>query len=80
METAAIEAKSPADGSPLGLSERESQALDLIAEGQSNKEIARSLNISPETVKWHLKNIYGKLNVSNRTQAMSRWRGLRWLR
>ena len=80
METAAIEAMSPAAGSPLGLSERESQALDLIAEGQSNKEIARSLNISPETVKWHLKNIYGKLNVSNRTQAMSRWRGLRWLR
>ncbi|MHC1481216.1 LuxR C-terminal-related transcriptional regulator [Frateuria aurantia] len=64
----------------LGLSERESQALGLIAEGQSNKEIARSLNISPETVKWHLKNIYGKLHVTSRTQAMRRLRGLNWLR
>ncbi|WP_256930770.1 LuxR C-terminal-related transcriptional regulator [Pseudomonas sp. ABC1] len=60
----------------LGLSERESQALRLIAEGQSNKEIARSLDISTETVKWHLKNIYGKLNVTSRTQAMSRAREL----
>ncbi|TBV06599.1 LuxR C-terminal-related transcriptional regulator [Stutzerimonas kirkiae] len=55
-----------------GLSERECQALRLVAEGQSNKEIARSLDISTETVKWHLKNIYGKLNVTSRTQAIGR--------
>ncbi|HHU0300866.1 response regulator transcription factor, partial [Acinetobacter baumannii] len=46
--------------------------LQLIAEGQMNKEIARSLAISAETVKWHIKNIYAKLKVNSRTQAMSR--------
>ncbi len=47
-------------------------APSLIAEGQMNKEIARSLAISAETVKWHIKNIYAKLKVNSRTQAMSR--------
>ncbi|MDU4311295.1 MAG: response regulator transcription factor, partial [Klebsiella michiganensis] len=56
----------------LDLSEREQQILQLIADGQMNKEIARSLTISTETVKWHIKNIYAKLKVSSRTQAMSR--------
>jgi LuxR family maltose regulon positive regulatory protein len=55
----------------LELSERE-QILQLIADGQMNKEIARSLTISTETVKWHIKNIYAKLKVNSRTQAMSR--------
>jgi LuxR family maltose regulon positive regulatory protein len=54
------------------LSERELQILQLIADGQMNKEIARSLTISTETVKWHIKNIYAKLKVNSRTQAMSR--------
>ena len=56
----------------LDLSEREQQILQLIADGQMNKEIARSLTISTETVKWHIKNIYAKLKVNSRTQAMSR--------
>ncbi len=60
----------------LSLSEREVQTLQLLAVGQSNKEIARSLDISAETVKWHLKNLYGKLQVASRTQAMSRARAL----
>lgn len=58
------------------LSERESQTLLLVAEGQSNKEIARTLEISAETVKWHLKNLYSKLQVTSRTQAMNRAREL----
>ncbi|SFB29050.1 LuxR C-terminal-related transcriptional regulator [Azotobacter beijerinckii] len=61
---------------PFSLSERESQTLRLVAAGQSNKEIARSLDISVETVKWHLKNLYGKLQVTSRTRAMSRAREL----
>lgn len=73
--------RAPADGTPFNsgspdihgeLSERELQILQLIAEGQMNKEIARSLAISAETVKWHIKNIYAKLKVNSRTQAMSR--------
>ncbi len=51
------------------LSERELQVLRLVAAGLSNQEIAQSLVISADTVKTHLKNIYGKLGVHNRTQA-----------
>ncbi|WP_207388891.1 helix-turn-helix domain-containing protein [Azotobacter chroococcum] len=48
---------------PFTLGERESQTLRLVAAGQSNKEIVRPLDISVETVQWHLKNLYGKLQV-----------------
>jgi ATP/maltotriose-dependent transcriptional regulator MalT len=44
--------------------------LDLLAQRFQNKEIAEKLFISPETVKKHLNNIYGKLNVSSRRQAV----------
>ncbi|MGC9357620.1 MAG: LuxR C-terminal-related transcriptional regulator [Anaerolineae bacterium] len=58
------------------LSEREKEVLDAIAEGLSNHEIARHLYISERTVKWHASNIYGKLQVSNRTEAVARARSL----
>lgn len=54
------------------LSERELQILRLIAQGQANKQIARSLDISAETVKWHLKNLFSKLHVTSRIQAITR--------
>jgi LuxR family transcriptional regulator, maltose regulon positive regulatory protein len=54
------------------LSPRESDILRLIAEGRSNKEIARDLAIAPETVKSHIKNIFIKLKVERRAQAVSR--------
>ncbi|WP_280525992.1 LuxR C-terminal-related transcriptional regulator [Methylobacterium soli] len=54
------------------LSRRERDILKLIADGLSNKEIARDLAISPETVKSHVKHIYIKLNVERRAQAVSR--------
>jgi LuxR family maltose regulon positive regulatory protein len=54
------------------LSEREIEVLQLIAEGMSNKEVACELIISPGTVKKHLNNIYTKLNVHSRTQALAR--------
>jgi LuxR family maltose regulon positive regulatory protein len=54
------------------LSPRETDILTLIAEGLSNKEIARSLDIGPETVKSHLKSVFTKLGVERRAQAVSR--------
>ena len=51
------------------LTERETDVLRLLAQGQSNQEIARSLNISDTTVRSHVSNILMKLGVSNRTQA-----------
>jgi len=54
----------------LGLTRRELEILGLLAQGKSNKEIARDLGLSPNTIKTHLANLYEKLGVRNRTQAV----------
>jgi DNA-binding NarL/FixJ family response regulator len=51
------------------LSKKEQEILQLLTSGRTNKEIAGSLRLSPETVKMTLKNIFRKLGVENRTQA-----------
>jgi LuxR family maltose regulon positive regulatory protein len=58
------------------LSEREIEILQLIAEGLSNREIATRLYLSLNTVKAHTRNIYGKLGVHSRTQAVAKARAL----
>jgi LuxR family transcriptional regulator, maltose regulon positive regulatory protein len=58
------------------LSERELDVMKLLAEALSTKKIARALGLSPETVKWHLTNIYGKLGVSGRDEAVERMRDM----
>jgi len=60
----------------LGVASREYAVLELLAEGQANKEIARSLGISTNTVKTHLSHLFGKLEVSRRTQAIAKAREL----
>jgi len=56
------------------LSEREREVLQLLAKGLQYKEIAEQLFISHETVKRHLKNIYTKLHVQNKVEALNKWR------
>jgi LuxR family maltose regulon positive regulatory protein len=58
------------------LTERELELLRLVADGQSNQEIAKELFLAVGTVKKHLNNIFGKLGVSSRTQATARAREL----
>ena len=60
------------DGGAEGalLSPRERQILAQIGQGRSNKEIARDLGSSPETIKSHVKHIFIKLDVSRRAQAV----------
>ena len=53
-----------------GLTEREVAVLQALAQGQSNKEIARTLWLAEQTVKFHLTNIYRKLDVRGRTEAV----------
>lgn len=59
------------------LTERESEVLALLAEGSSNAEIARSLGVSVKTVQNHVSHVLAKLQVSDRTQAALKARGLR---
>ncbi|TDF80756.1 LuxR C-terminal-related transcriptional regulator [Pseudomonas sp. H9] len=66
------------DNAPLGgLRQREIEVLELVAQALPNKKIARVLNVSPETVKWHLKNIFLKLGVNSRDEAIACLRDLK---
>ena len=61
----------------LGLSEREMEVLQLISEGFSNHEIGEKLFISESTIKSHVSNLFVKLDVKRRTQAVTRAKELR---
>lgn len=69
------------EGSPVEplaepLSEREREVLGLLASGKTNREIAGELYVAPGTVKAHVANVYRKLEVHNRTEALGRARAL----
>ena len=59
-------------GQDYGLSNREMEVLQLLSEGTTNKEIAKSLYISEQTVKTHLAHIFGKLGTSDRTETVAK--------
>lgn len=69
LKRAALEAKlRPGRG---GLTVRDIQVLELLSDGKSNKEVAVAFNISEETVKSHLKRLFEKLGVTDRTEAVA---------
>ena len=76
-DTHNITADKPIDLQKLSeFSQREQQVLQLLCYGYANKEIAKSLNISPNTVKTHLSRVFKKLDVHNRTEALSEAKAL----
>ena len=92
IDTAAAAGQAPAKNSGLahgpdpfkqaGLgqsTQRQTDVLNLVARGQSNKEIARTLGLAPSTVKTHLEHLMETLGVANRTEAASKARELRVL-
>jgi len=72
-----IPAGDAANGDRLGLTGREFEVLRLVAAGQSNRDIAGALFISPKTASVHVSNILGKLGASTRTEAAAKAHALR---
>lgn len=71
--TVARTASDPDEGpAPEGMTPREIEVLELVAEGLPNKVIAERLGISDQTVKFHIGSISGKLGAANRTDAVRR--------
>ena len=68
----------PAAEPTAGLTKRELEILRLVSEGHSNAQLARMLWVTEQTVKFHLSNVYRKLDVANRTEA-ARWAQLQGL-
>lgn len=71
--------KEPVQTAPAvsSLTRRENEVLELLSQGFGNKEIAQSLSITADTVRFHLKQIYDKLHVRSRTEAVAKFVGTR---
>jgi DNA-binding CsgD family transcriptional regulator len=67
----ARDARDVAEPAAVGLTPRELDVLALLAEGASNKEIARQLDISVHTVKFHVRSLIEKLDATGRTDAVA---------
>ena len=70
-----VPSKAPLPLEPL--TDREVDMLKLLAQGYSNSQISERSQIALSTAKWHLKNVFAKLDVSTRTSALARARELR---
>lgn len=73
-ETASQDRNSPQAGLEEAISKRELEVLQLIYEGLANKQIAARLSLAPATVKAHIRNLYGKIGASSRTEALAKAR------
>ena len=71
LSAASNDSRATTGGTGGLLSEREQEVLGLLNHGLANKEIARSVGLSEATVKFHLKNLYGKLGVNSRVMAIT---------
>ena len=69
-------ARNEAARAARGLTGQEMKVLERLAAGESNKEIARRLGLSPNTVKTHVANLFAKLGAARRTQAVGKAREL----
>lgn len=84
-ESARIAAPAGSDPSPAHavrsgvLTPKEAEIIELLARSLSNKEIGRALNIHEDTVKWHMKNLFSKLNAGSRKQVVGRARMMGFL-
>lgn len=67
----------PAAGDIEALTPREVQILEMISEGRRNREVADELLIAESSVRWHVRNLFSKLGVHNRTEASAKGRSLR---
>ena len=80
----ALSAERQGDGQDRGpyddLTAREKEVLNLLIDGDTNKRIAKELEIQEVTVKVHLQKVFKKLGVSNRTEAVSKALGKGWIR
>jgi LuxR family maltose regulon positive regulatory protein len=76
VQAASLKTQVPQSDLIEPLSERELEVLQLIAKGLTNQEVATRLYLSLHTVKVHARNIYGKLGVKNRTQAVAKGKAL----
>ena len=72
VQSSTASASAASTGLVESLSERELEVLRLLAAGMSNQEIAEEFVVTIHTVKWHTKNLYSKLNVRNRAEALAR--------
>ena len=73
-EGSALNSAGNGAGEPHGLSAREAEVMSLIADGQTNGEIAARLFLAEKTVKNHVRRIYSKLGVGSRPAAIAYWR------
>lgn len=71
LEFARLKQEEHREETEAGLTAREREVLDLVAQGATSKEIARALSISENTVNYHMKNIFSKLHLRNRAQVVA---------